>query len=54
MKDLSIGKQTLSIQIIYCVESGYLEMASSLSARITNEFESSVNLVQGHGGIFSR
>ncbi|OGO00439.1 MAG: hypothetical protein A2Y59_06240 [Chloroflexi bacterium RBG_13_52_14] len=41
-----------SIQITYCVESGFFDKASSMAAEIKDKLGITAKLKQGHGGIF--
>lgn len=45
-------KSKPSIQITYCVESGFVDMATSLAAAIKDKLGIAAKLKEGHGGIF--
>ena len=45
-------KSEPSIEITYCVESGFVDMATSLAAAINDRLGIAAKLKEGHGGIF--
>ena len=45
-------QESLTIEITYCVEWGFLSSAASLAAAIKDNFGITVTLKEGHGGIY--
>ena len=46
------SEESLTIEITYCVEWGFLSSAASLAAAIKDNFGITATLKEGHGGIY--
>lgn len=50
---LDKGNERSDIQITYCREWGFLNLATSMAAAIESNFGQKVQLIEGHNGVFT-